>query len=410
MKRRHKVYIKLNLLSLFFIAVSFMSVTLAWFAYSGMASVGTEVGVKAWYIEFQNNNNMVSNDIVISLSDIYPGMETVSEKVDINNMGDSDAQISYSIESARILDEELIGLEPDLLEDKLSHDYPFHLNINLSKNFALSKDGHSQIEVSVSWPLDSNNDELDSEWGNKAFNFQKSEKNKLTLDPNYQIRSSLKVVISIKAEQYMESNDSSDLNYPLGEVILYDVVNNKVCSELGNGCIKTYVIDDDNKVGDTSVTLLPDLFGSYASGTYDEYNNLFNNIVSGWSVNTRPLTVKDVLKIISNDVTSSLLVRDGLSDDIIGTVKYGDRINTELDKAINYNGYYTFINNRFDYLVSSRCYWLNNEYNDGAFALVKVDDNKSKVYKEIKTNTCNVVPVITATKTNLQFGNDNSDV
>lgn len=403
MNRRRRVYVKLNLLSLFFIAVSLTSITLAWFAYSGIASVDTEIDVKAWYIEFQKDNTAVTNNIVISLSDIYPGMDTVSEKVDINNMGDSDAEISYKIESARILDEDLVGLDPLALEDKLSHDYPFHLNINLSNNYATAKNGHSQIEVSVSWPLDSDNDELDSEWGNKAFAFQKSENDKFNLDPNYQIRSSLKVVISVKAEQYMNSNESPDLNYGLGQVVLYDVVNNKICNELGGTCIKTYVIDNNNKVGDKSVTLLPDLFGSYRSGTYDEYISLFNEIASEWKVNIRPLKVEDVLKIVSNDVTNSLLVRDGLSNDIIGHLKYNDRINTELNKAVSYNGYYTFMNSRFNYLMTSRCYWLNNEYNDGAFALVKVDNDTSKIYKEDRSNSCNIVPVITVSKGNLKF-------
>ena len=403
MNRRRRVYVKLNLLSLFFIAVSLTSITLAWFAYSGIASIDTEIDVKAWYIEFQKDNTAVTNNIVISLSDIYPGMDTVSEKVDINNMGDSDAEISYKIESARILDEDLVGLDHLVLEDKLSHDYPFHLNINLSNNYATAKDGHSQIEVSVSWPLDSDNDELDSEWGNKAFDFQKSENDKFNLDPNYQIRSSLKVVISVKAEQYMNSNESPDLNYGLGQVVLYDVVNNKVCNELGGNCIKTYVIDNNNKVGDKSVTLLPDLFGSYRSGTYDEYISLFNEIASEWKVNIRPLKVEDVLKIVSNDVTNSLLVRDGLSNDIIGHLKYNDRINTELNKAVSYKGYYTFMNSRFNYLMTSRCYWLNNEYNDGAFALVKVDNDTSKIYKEDRSNSCNIVPVITVSKGNLKF-------
>lgn len=403
MNKRRRVYVKLNLLSLFFFAVSLTSITLAWFAYSGIASVDTEIDVKAWYIEFQKDNTAVTNNIVISLSDIYPGMDTVSEKVDINNMGDSDAEISYKIESARILDEDLVGLDPLALEDKLSHDYPFHLNINLSNNYATSKDGHSQIEVSVSWPLDSDNDEVDSEWGNRAFAFQKSESDKFNLDPNYQIRSSLKVVISVKAEQYMNSNESPDLNYGLGQVVLYDVVNNKVCNELGGTCIKTYVIDNNNKVGDNSVTLLPDLFGSYKSGTYDEYTSLFNALASEWKVNLRPLKVEDVLKIVSNDVTNSVLVRDGLSNDIIGHLKYNDRINTELNKAVSYNGYYTFMNSRFNYLMTSRCYWLNNEYNDGAFALVKVDNDISKIYKEDKSNSCNIVPVITVSKGNLKF-------
>ena len=83
--RRRKSYIKLNLLSLFFTAVSFISVTLAWFAYSGLAKAETEINVKAWYIELSKDGKVTSNNIVISLDEIYPGMETVHEVVEVKN-------------------------------------------------------------------------------------------------------------------------------------------------------------------------------------------------------------------------------------------------------------------------------------------------------------------------------------
>ena len=78
MEKKYKVYAKLNLMSLFFIAVSFISITLAWFAYSGLAKVSTEIDVKAWYIEFQQGTKTVSNNIIISTSEIYPGMDPVT--------------------------------------------------------------------------------------------------------------------------------------------------------------------------------------------------------------------------------------------------------------------------------------------------------------------------------------------
>ena len=101
----------------------------------------------------------VSNDIVISLSDIYPGMDIVDEVVNIKNLGDSDAQLNYSIVSARILGDEADNYliddtttSSEYVEDVLSHNYPFHININLSKNYILAKGEESSFEVSVSWP------------------------------------------------------------------------------------------------------------------------------------------------------------------------------------------------------------------------------------------------------------------
>ena len=403
MKIKHK-HLKLNILSLFFVAVSLLSITLAWFAYSGFANTATEMDVKAWYIEFEKDSKPVSSEIVLSLNDVYPGMEQVVEKVNINNLGDTDAKVSYSIDSARVLDEELKTKDTSTLqvEDELSHNYPFNVNISLNKDFVKSKNDTSEFDVSVSWPLDSENDSLDSEWGSKAYDFQKEEEAKKVQDPNYETRTSLRIVISLKAEQYVLSNDEVDTDYNFGKLILYDVEKNKVCNELSSTCLKTYVIDKSNKIGDVNVTLLPDLFGTYASGTYNDYNNLLSNVSSNWNVSTRALKLEDILNIVSNNVESSYLVRDNLSDVIIGKLDYNDRFNEIVNKAINSNGYFKFSNQAFPYFTTSKCYWINNEYNtDKAFALVKMDENNSKIYGEVKTNECSVVPVLEVAKANL---------
>lgn len=78
MKRKYRAYLRLNIMSIFFLAVSFISMTLAWFAYSGFAKVETDIKVKSWYIEFQKDKQKVSNDVVISLDDIYPGMDPIN--------------------------------------------------------------------------------------------------------------------------------------------------------------------------------------------------------------------------------------------------------------------------------------------------------------------------------------------
>ena len=398
MRKRHRVFIKLNLLSLFLLAVSFISITLAWFAYSGLAGVGTEVDVRAWLVEFKKGDDVVTNNIVISLDDIYPGMDTVTETVQINNMGDSDAQISYSIDSARILDEEFIGEDSLMLEDKLSHDYPFHLNINLKKNFVLAKGDTSDVEVSVSWPLDSGNDERDSNWGNAAFNFQENEKNKELQNQDYHANPTLKVIISIKVEQYTGLNDSPDINFLNGNTILYDVVENKKCDKISDTCIKMYVLDVNNKVGDSTVKLLPDLYNNYISGTFDNYQELLNNLVQNWNVNVSSLTIEDVIKVISQDISNSYVVVDGLSNDIIGNVNYQNRLQDEINSVINKNGYYQFLNSRFKFLVTSNCYWIDSQYNGKAFSLMKIDEVNSKVYAEDISATCSIVPVVNVAK------------
>lgn len=413
MDRKHKAYIKINIITLFFIAISSISVTLAWFAYSGIARVSTEIDVKSWLIEFEKNDTTVSNDIVISLDDVYPGMKTVKETIKIKNKGDSNAKLSYSIISARILDEQIQikNVEQDYIKDKLSHEYPFSININLSDNFVLSQGQESEFELSISWPLDSDNDKRDSEWGNLAYQFGTNEQKKYQDDQTYKIRPSIKIVIDAKAEQITETDESIDINYPLGELILYDVKNNIRCNQLTDSetCIRTHVIDIDNKIGDKTVSLLADLYGDYSDGTYDNYLDLFNTTISGWNVETRKLEIDDIFKIISKDINNSLIIREGLSDTVIGYTNYGERINNIINSTVQYNGYYSFLNEKNNYLVTNKCYWLNREYDKTkAFALTKKDETTSKIYGEEKNIICSIVPVIIAPKTNLKIQQNNN--
>ncbi len=409
MEQKHKLYLRLNIMSLTFIVISFISVTLAWFAYSGLSSVSTEIGVKAWYIELDKDGKPVSNDIVISLSDIYPGMDIVDEMVNIKNLGDSDAQLKYSIVSARILgdDKDNYLIDNDTttsehVEDVLSHDYPFHVNINLSKNYILAKGEESSFEVSVSWPLDSDIDSLDSLWGTEAYKFEQSELAKKNDDPNYQVKPSIQIVISVTAEQYLESDTTSDPDYNLGDAVLYDVVDNKACTEISTTCLTTYVVDVNNTLGDETVTLLPNTKNIYSTSNFNDYALTLSNITSGWTANTRPLAVEDLLKIASKDVMKSTLVRDNISDLILGKLNYGNRISTEIAKAVSYNGHYNFSNERFSYLSAANCYWTNTEYNSSnGFAVKKIDDINSKIYGEDKNASCNVIPVIIVPKENL---------
>lgn len=413
MKKKYKLYLKLNLMSIFFIFVSLISVTLAWFAYSGLATVETEIGVKAWYVEF-DNSKIESNELVLSLKNIYPGMETVNEVVKIKNLGDSDAQLKYSIKSVRILDKEYVLDENNTsakLEDQISHDYPFHINMNITKNFAKAKGDESIFDVSISWPLDSDDDKRDSDWGTDAYNFLIDEQAKHDADSNYQIRTSLKVVISLTAEQYIDGlEESPDLNYKAGDLVLYDVLNNRSCDKVSDTCIITHVIDSHSTLADKTVRLLPDLYADHKYGkltTAESYSNLFKEETTGWLAETEPLTAKDLLTIISRDIVSSKLIRDGLSDDIIGDLAYENRFETEILKATNpkYNGYYTFNNDTFSYLNSNRCYWTNTSYNDNkVFALTKVNDTTSKIYGENKDTECYVVPIIKAPKSNIVKG------
>lgn len=407
MKNRRKVRIKVSLMSIVFSIVSLISVTLAWFVYSGMSKASLDVNVKAWYIELEKNGNKISNQIVISLEDVYPGMDIYSESIKIKNKGDSDASVKYKINSVRIFDQEKSinenATEADLLklEDELSQDYPFHINMSLEKSFAKAKNDETTFNISISWPLDSGNDELDGYWGTQAYNFKSSENDKKSNDSNYTIRPSIKIVIDLTAEQYIEDSNSLDLNYHFGKEILYDVVNKKICNSVSTTCIKTNIIDTKNKVSDTTVTLLPDIESTDEVTSYDNYDTVYNNKIAGWNVNTRKIVLKDLIEPISKDVVNSVIVSDGLSDIVVGNVLYTGRLENQISSFDSKNKLYKFSNDNL-WILSSDCYWINTPYNnDKMFAGIS-NMEYSTIYGENKTSNCKVVPLIIAEKSTLK--------
>jgi len=407
MGKRNKKIFGINALSLFLIAVSFMSVTLAWFAYSGLANLGLDIDVKAWDILLTDGDKRITNNITLSENDIYPGMETVYKRIDIKNLGDTDADLSYSIFSARILDEEL-DVSGDDIEDLLSHGYPFKININLDKRFVLigGKD-KSFIEMSISWPLDSDQDEFDSEWGSLASEFQRNEIERKKITSSYEIRPAVNIVIALQAEQAFEDPTKPDQNFTLGEDVLIQIITGRLCGTISANCLKTYVIDPDNKIGDDTVTLLPNPYGSsfttFRRGPWQNYTTMRNQFTSSWGlVTTRGLRATDIMKVISNDASNTLLIRPDLSDSILGNIEYENRMTSELQKLLTGNGEYSFASERFEFIISSDCYWLETEYDTTrGFALRRYDGETARMFGYLKGNTCNVIPVIIANKNQL---------
>ncbi len=386
LSRRGRVFLKINIVSILFAVVSLISVTLAWFAYSGLADVKTEVGVKAWYIEFEKNNEVVSNDIVISLEDIYPGMEPRKEKITIKNLGDTDAKLKYKIGMARILDLESDYYEASddsptsYIEDVLAHNYPFHINISLDKLYIDAKE-EATFEISITWPLDSGNDSLDSLWGRRAYLYEAAQKQK---DPNEK-EPAIEALINVTAEQAIDDLDSVDINYLLGKKINYDITTGKSCVTLSNTCIETYVIDTYNKVDDLYVNLLPSI--DLGKATFEEYQE----ISPEWNSSYRLLSSKDILKIISLDIENSYIKIDGISDSIIGKVLTDTRADNILNKVISKNGYFSF--ESFPYINSDTCIWTSDSYNNLGFAL-----DSTRLYGENKNTECRMIPVLKVLK------------
>ena len=169
-------------------------------------------------------------------------------------------------------------------------------------------------------------------------------------------------------------------------------------------------LDKNNTLLDGSVKLIPDLYNLGGSAVaYSGYTDAYSAITSGWTVTHRSLKVSDMLPVISNDIESSVMVSDQISNQLVGYLGTDTRVESKINDALKYNGYFRFKNEKFTYLSSTNCYWLGDKYSDTKqFALVKADDLFSKIYgqdllNESGTpNTCIVVPVIEVSKIKLR--------
>ena len=97
------------------------------------------------------------------------------------------------------------------------------------------------------------------------------------------------------------------------------------------------------------------------------------------------------------------MMRPPKSSEMIGNLNYSTRLTDYITSTVNQNGYYRFLNAKFPFLTTSKCYWLDTNYNSThQFALKKVDEEFSKVYNEDKTTKCSVIPVAKVDKIKLK--------
>lgn len=152
--------------------------TFAWFLYATKVDSGVTAHVRAWNVSFEVGEEEIEEYMTFNVSDIYPGMANYLDSVTVKNKGESVANISYEIESVSILgdvyevNETGIITSSDLIQ-MLANDYPFQVIIRASSNVIMPNSEES-FSLEVSWPYESGNDEVDTYWGNKAYDYSVS--------------------------------------------------------------------------------------------------------------------------------------------------------------------------------------------------------------------------------------------
>lgn len=197
-KKLKKVKRKVRRSTLFFLIFAFMMNAFAWFIYSNKVENSLTTGVKSWKVTFEQDGNDLMDHVTFEIDSIYPGMEDFSDKIEIKNSGEMDAYISYSLSSIRIMDEVYTSenYTSDEMISILQTAYPFQITFYVDKPFITTTETGT-FYVQLHWPYESGNDELDTYWGKKSYEYKE-------LHPD---ETQIEIVVNIKASQRNPQGD-----------------------------------------------------------------------------------------------------------------------------------------------------------------------------------------------------------
>ena len=194
--------------------------TYAWIIYISTVSTGVTMHIKNWLFEFSES----SDEIILDLENIYPGMDTFTKEITGSNLGEMAANMQVYVEYVRILDDvyELNGsytisgggtgqyTSADLI-NIMKNNYPFKINVYIDgvlydgSEMVLSTGDSKVVKYEVLWPYESTNvsaqlpayDAIDTQYGNDAYDYYETHKN----DTDPTTRACVYVKMVMKATQ-----------------------------------------------------------------------------------------------------------------------------------------------------------------------------------------------------------------
>ena len=95
--------IKSTILKLSLIMLNFICATFAWFTYTMMLDPTVEVNLSAWQVDFKDTTGSLGTSMQFQVGEFYPGMTDYKKEIQIENLGDRAANITYHIGTLKIL-------------------------------------------------------------------------------------------------------------------------------------------------------------------------------------------------------------------------------------------------------------------------------------------------------------------
>lgn len=169
--------IKLRNLIILILLLSFSSY--AWMIFVTKVSTGISAHVTSWNFDFVLGDAETTTEIVFDVEQIYPGMQDYVKEIRVRNNGEMAGKLSYEVKKIVILGTPYVvseTLTSEQLLQKMETEFPFHLQLAVDgeTDNVIPAKGTKNVKFSLVWPYDSGNDELDTEWGENAYDYYKN--------------------------------------------------------------------------------------------------------------------------------------------------------------------------------------------------------------------------------------------
>lgn len=179
MRKIFNIIKRIRLSSLLLLIVLFAFGSYSWMVYVTKVSTGLSAHVTAWDFDFISGDEEVSTEIVFDVEQIYPGMDDFTQTITINNNGEVQGELTFEIKKMEILEqvyEQSETVTASDLMNMMKNDFPFEITVEVEgqDNNIIPVGGTKNIAVKLVWPFESGNDELDTKWGQDAYEFYKA--------------------------------------------------------------------------------------------------------------------------------------------------------------------------------------------------------------------------------------------
>ena len=159
--------------------------TYAWFIYATRVATDISVHIASWNVEFATGKDETTTNILVQVDRAYPGMENYLKEITVKNKGEMKAKLDYKIKSLKVMDDKYVVGEnttDEELKNKIETEYPFKINITKDDSELSQGIGDGKFSISVEWPYESGDDEKDTLWGNKAYEYYKTNPDKKSIE------------------------------------------------------------------------------------------------------------------------------------------------------------------------------------------------------------------------------------